>query len=119
MAPVVQLRGLRHLCVCGALDFEQGVRQPYEFDVDIVAGDLAATRTDQLDDTIDYGAVLERIASVVRDESFQLFERMGQRIAEAILEDTRIESVTIEVRKLRPPVEHDLASSGMRLTVDR
>ena len=44
---------------------------------------------------------------------------MGQRIAEAILEDTRIESVTIEVRKLRPPVEHDLASSGMRLTVER
>jgi len=44
---------------------------------------------------------------------------MGQRVAEAILEDDRIESVTIEVRKLRPPVEHDLASSGMRLTVQR
>ena len=67
----------------------------------------------------DYGSVLDRIASVVRDESFQLFERMGQRVAEAILEDDRIESVTIEVRKLRPPVEHDLASSGMRLTVQR
>ena len=119
MAPVIHLRGLRHLCICGALPHEQGIRQPYEFDVDIHAGDLGAVRTDELDETIDYGAVLDRIAAVVRDESFQLFERMGQRIAEAILEDTRIRSVTIEVRKLRPPVEHDLASSGMRLTVDR
>jgi dihydroneopterin aldolase len=119
MAPVIQLRGLRHLCICGALDFEQGVRQPYEFDVDIQAGDLGAVHTDELDETIDYGGVLDRIARVVRDESFQLFERMGQRVAEAILEDERIDSVTIEVRKLRPPVEHDLASSGMRLTVER
>ena len=119
MAPVIQLRGLRHLCVCGALDFEQGVRQPYEFDVDIHAGDLGAVRTDELHETIDYGSVLDRIASVVRDESFQLLECMGQRVAEAILDDDRIESVTIEVRKLRPPVEHDLASSGMRLTVQR
>lgn len=119
MAPVIQLRGLRHLCICGALPHEQGIRQPYELDVDIAAGDLGAVRTDELDETIDYGGVLDRIARVVREESFQLFERMGQRIAEAILEDERIDSVTIEVRKLRPPVEHDLASSGMRLTVER
>ena len=77
------------------------------------------TTNDRLDDTIDYGAVLERIEAVTRDESFQLFERMGQRIAEAILEDARIQSVTLEVRKLRPPVPQDLASSGMRLTVRR
>ena len=48
MAPVIQLRGLRHLCVCGALDFEQGVRQPYEFDVDIHAGDLGALQDFEL-----------------------------------------------------------------------
>ncbi|MEM9203193.1 MAG: dihydroneopterin aldolase [Actinomycetota bacterium] len=119
MSATIQLRSIRHLCVCGALDFEQGVRQPYEFDVDIEADVAASHQSDALDDTIDYGAVLDRIAGVVRDESFQLFERMGQRVAEAILEDGRIDSVTIEVRKLRPPVEHDLASSGMRLTVTR
>ena len=119
MSAVVQLRGLRLLCVCGALPEEQDRRQPYEFDIDIVADVSAATENDRLDDTIDYGAVLDRIEAVTRDESFQLFERMSRRVAEAILEDTRIESVTIEVRKLRPPVTQDLASSGIRLTVAR
>ena len=78
MAPpdaVIQLRGIRALCICGALPEEQDRRQPYEFDVDIVA-DLPATATDVLADTIDYGAVLARIEAVTRDESFQLFERM-------------------------------------------
>jgi dihydroneopterin aldolase len=115
--PVIQLRGLRLTCVCGALPEEQDRRQPYEFDIDIVA-DVAAVTTDNLDDTIDYGAVLARIEAVTATESFQLFERMATRVAEAILEDRRIDAVTVEVRKLRPPVPQDIASSGIRLTVE-
>ncbi len=106
------------MCICGALPEEQDRRQPYEFDVDLIA-ELPATTTDVLDDTIDYGAVLDRIEAVTRDESFQLFERMAQRVAEAVLTDERIEEVTVEVRKLRPPVQQDVASSGMRLTLRR
>jgi dihydroneopterin aldolase len=113
--PVIQLRGIRAMCLCGALPEEQDRRQPYEFDVDIVA-DLPAVTTDRLDDTIDYGAVLDRIETVTRDESFQLFERMAQRVAEAVMVDDRIREVTIEVRKLRPPVPQDVASAGIRLT---
>lgn len=115
--PVIQLRGLRLTCVCGALPEEQDRRQPYEFDIDIVA-DVAAVTTDNLDDTIDYGAVLARIEAVTATESFQLFERMATRVAEAILEDRRIDAVTVEVRKLRPPVPQDIAPSGIRLTVE-
>ncbi|MFT5202256.1 MAG: dihydroneopterin aldolase [Candidatus Aldehydirespiratoraceae bacterium] len=103
------------MCICGALPEEQDRRQPYEFDIDLIA-DLPATESDDLNDTIDYGGVLNRIEAVTLDESFQLFERMAQRVAEAVLEDERIEQVTVEVRKLRPPVAQDVASSGMRLT---
>ena len=111
---VIQLRGLRLLCICGALPEEQGRRQPYEFDIDVVA-DLAATTTDQLDDTIDYGSILARVEGVTRNESFQLFERMAQRVAEAVLADERIIEVTVEVQKLRPPVTQFLDSSGVRI----
>lgn len=112
---VIRLRGLRAMCICGALPEEQDRRQPYEIDVDIVA-DVPATSTDVLADTIDYGAVLDRIEAVTRDESFQLFERMAQRICEVVLDDPRVDEVTVEVRKLRPPVPQDIASSGIRLT---
>ena len=116
---VIQLRGLRLACICGALPEEQDRRQPYEFDIDIVADVELATRSDQLPDTIDYGAVVERIEAVAREERFSLFERMAQRVAEAVLEDERVAEVTVEVRKLRPPVPQDLASSGLRLTRSR
>ena len=119
MSTVIQLRGLRLMCICGALREEQDRRQPYEFDIDIHADVVAATHDDVLNHTIDYGAVLARIEAVTEREKFQLFERMSQRVGEAILEDERIESVVVEVRKVRPPVTQDLASSGMRLSVTR
>lgn len=110
----IQLRGLRLLCVCGVLPEEQDHPQPFEFDIDVVA-DLAATTTGDLDDTIDYSAVVARVAEVARNESFQVFERLAQRVAEAVMTDERITEVTVEVRKLRPPVTQFLDSSGVRI----
>lgn len=113
---VIQLRGLRLACLCGALPEEQDRRQPYEVDLDITADVARATITDDLDDTVDYGAVLDVLDAVARDESFQLFERMAARFADAVLAIDRVVEVTVELRKLRPPVPQDLASSGIRLT---
>jgi dihydroneopterin aldolase len=113
---VIQLRGLRLACLCGVLPEEQDRRQPYEFDLDIVADVAEATRSDDLGDTVDYGRVLDVVEAVVRDEAFQLFERMAAKVAETVLAVDRVEEVTVEVRKLRPPVPQDLGSSGIRLT---
>lgn len=106
------------MCLCGALPEEQDRRQPYEFDVDLIA-DIPAVVSDRLDETIDYGGVLDRIEQVTANEQFQLFERMAQRVGEAVLDDARIATVTVIVRKLRPPVPQDVASSGFRLTLHR
>lgn len=116
MSVVLELRGLRLACLCGVLPEEQDRRQPYELDVDIVADVDAATASDDLADTLDYGAVLARLEAVAADERFQLFERMAQRFAEAVLVDTRVAEVTVRVRKLRPPVPQDLASAGVSVT---
>jgi dihydroneopterin aldolase len=82
-----------------------------------VEADLSvAGRTDALDDTIDYGAVVASVERVVRAEHHQLLERLAQRIAEEVLSDERVTGVTVAVRKLRPPVPQDLATSGVRIT---
>ena len=59
-------------------------------------------------------AVVERI---VEGESYQLLERLARRIADDVLAlDPRIDSVTVTVRKLRPPVPVDLAWAGVTIT---
>ena len=80
--------------------------------------DLAAAgRTDSLADTVHYGLVVEIVERVVAGESHRLLERLATRIADDVLDvDLRIASVTVTVRKLRPPVPLDLASAGVTVT---
>ena len=112
----LELRGLRVLGTHGALAEEQSRAQPFEIDLDVVADLSIAGRSDALDDTIDYGAVVASVERVVQSEHHQLLERLAQRISEEVLADERVTSVTVAVRKLRPPVPQDVATSGVRIT---
>ncbi len=113
---LIELRGLTALGVCGVLPEEQDRPQPLEVDVDIEADLRAAGASDDLDDTVDYGAVCELVERVVTTERFRLLERLADRIAELILSDDRVLGVTVSVSKLRPPVAQILATSGVRIT---
>jgi dihydroneopterin aldolase len=111
----IELRGLRVIGTHGVLAEEQARAQPFEVDLDLDADLADAGRSDDLADTVDYGTLAERVASVVSGERHALLERLAERIAETALADGRVRSVTVTVRKLRPPVPLDLASAGVRV----
>ncbi len=113
---LIELRGLTAPGICGALPEEQDRAQPLEVDVDIEADLTPAGASDDLDDTVDYGAVCELVERLITTERFRLLERLAERIAELILSDDRVVGVTVSVRKLRPPVAQVLATSGVRIT---
>jgi len=111
----IELRGLRVLGTHGVLPEEQARAQPFEVDLDLEADLRPAGRSDQLADTVDYGALAEQVAAVVSGERHALLERLAARIADTVLDDRRVTSVTVTLRKLRPPVALDLASAGVRV----
>ena len=115
-ADLIQLRGLRALGICGALAEEQERVQPLEVDLDVAADLAAAGRSDALADTVDYGELAATVERVITSERFQLLERLAQRVAEVVLDDPRVQSVTVTVRKLRPPVPQHLDTSGVCIT---
>jgi dihydroneopterin aldolase len=115
MSDRIELRGLRAVGTHGVLAEEQQRAQPFEVDVDLEADLATAGRSDRIDDTIDYGALSERVAAIVTGERHALLERLAERIADAALDNARVTAVTVTVRKLRPPVPVDLASAGVRI----
>ena len=116
---LIHLRGLRVVAFCGVLPEEQARAQPFEIDVDVLTDVRAPGATDQLDDTIDYGTLGRRIVDLAATERYALLERFSTRIAELVLEHPAAHGVTVTVRKLRPPVDFDLASSGVTITRTR
>lgn len=117
---VIELRGLRMLGRCGAGGAERSVLQPLEIDLCIGAGLAAAAVSDELADTVDYGRLCDVVAGAVDARAVALLEHLADAIARAILDaDERVEVVEVALRKLRPPVPHDLTSAGVRLTRSR
>lgn len=112
----IELRGLRLVGICGALPEERHRAQPLEVDLDVEADLVPSGASDDLTDTIDYGALCDAVAEVVEGGTPHLLEHLAASIAAAVLAaDPRISGVGVGVRKLRPPVAHALATSGVQI----
>ena len=116
MSDRIEIRDLRVTGTHGVLPEERERAQP--FSVDIVAWvDMeAAQQSDDLADTVDYGALAEAAAEVVAGRSYRLLEALAGRLAGALLIlDPRLEAIEVTVRKLRPPLALDVGSTGVRV----
>jgi dihydroneopterin aldolase len=90
--------------------------QPFEVDLDILVDTETAAISDDLADTFDYSDACALAAAVVAGPPHRLMESLADNIAASILRDPRVFSVTVGLRKLRPPLPHDLRSAGVRVT---
>ncbi|MHB1710846.1 MAG: dihydroneopterin aldolase [Acidimicrobiales bacterium] len=116
----IELRGIRVLGTHGVLPEERQRPQPFEVDIDVDLDLTPGGRSDVLADTVDYAGVVERTRAVVEGpHSYRLLEALADAIAAASMEDPRVRSVTVTLRKLRPPLVADIGTVGVRVTRER
>ena len=100
----VRLTGISVRAHHGVYPEEQEKGQ--QFVVDVVAQiDLsAAGESDRLEDTVDYGALAQRVHDLVATERWNLLERIAERVARLVLEDERVRAVEVTVHKPQAPL---------------
>jgi FolB domain-containing protein len=116
LSDLIELRGLRLSGICGALPEERDRAQPLEIDLDVTADLRPAGRSDALADTVNYAEIVDTVETVVGEGRPFLLEHLAEKIAGAVLGLDLVEGVTVAVRKLRPPVPQQLATSGVRIS---
>lgn len=120
MSDVIELRELRCSAIIGVLSEERERPQPLAFDIDIVRPFEEAAMNDVITETTNYSKILTLASKVASDGAFLLLETLAYRVAREILAfDLEISSVSVAVRKLRPPVPEDVATVGVRCSVQR
>lgn len=112
---VITLRGMRVMGRHGANPGERDAEQPFDLEIELHADLSAAQRSDNLDDTIDYDALHERIVQIVRTTSFALLERLAGEILNAVFEDARVTRAHVTISK---PQLLDGATPSVRLQRD-
>jgi 7,8-dihydroneopterin aldolase/epimerase/oxygenase len=117
---VIELRELRVSAVVGVLAEERERAQPLVFDLDLVRPFDEAAMNDDIAETTNYADVLTLTSRTATNGRYLLLETLAYRVAYEILAfDGDIASVTVAVRKVRPPVSEDVTSVGVRCTVQR
>jgi dihydroneopterin aldolase / 2-amino-4-hydroxy-6-hydroxymethyldihydropteridine diphosphokinase len=111
----IELRCIRAVGIIGVLSEERRRAQPFEIDLDIELDLSEAGRSDNLEHTLNYGPPLEMVQRIVAEEGHELLERVATRILEEVLVDPRVHSAEVCVRKVRPPVPVDVATTAIRM----
>ena len=99
MTDYVSIRDLRIPAVIGVHGWEREIEQTLIVSVDMVADVRKAAASDDLADALDYSAVAETIAAVLREGRFRLIETAAERVAERLLADFRLPWLRLELRK--------------------
>ena len=107
------------MAVHGLLEQERAAPQPFEIDLDLFLDTAVAGGADDIGATADYAAAVDAAVGVLAGPPRLLLESLAEAVAAAVLEDRRVDVVTVAVRKLAPPVAHELASAGVRITRGR
>lgn len=94
------IEGLRLLGKHGVHEHERKNEQEFLIDIRAEFDTRDAAASDDLKDTLDYSQFARTAADVVSGNSFYLLERLAATIAERLLEDGRIATVSITIRKL-------------------
>lgn len=76
----------------------------FELDVELKTDFSEAAQSDNLDHTIDLRAVYEIARHRIEKESYALIETLSMTIAQDILNAFSVESVTVRLRKVAPPL---------------
>ena len=109
MADRIELRGLKVRGNHGVFDHERRDGQDFIVDITVWIDLEAAAASDDLADTMDYGALAQRAAAVVAGPPRQLIETVAGEIAEDVMADERVHAVEVVVHKPGAPIPLEFA----------
>lgn len=94
---------------------ERAARRPVTITIEIDVDLRRAATTDELFDTVDYGRVTIDVAAFVRAAETRLLEHLAEQIAARCLTYRGVETVSVEVEKVDPPIDEDVRSVAVRV----
>jgi dihydroneopterin aldolase len=113
----ITLTGLRVRGHHGVFAHERRDGQDFLVDITVWIDLNLSARTDDLADTLDYGALAARAAEIVGGEPRKLIETVGDEIAGAIMTDRRVHAVEVTIHKPNAPIP--LSFTDVAVTIRR
>ncbi|HJS67337.1 MAG TPA: dihydroneopterin aldolase [Nitrospiraceae bacterium] len=102
---------------CGVMPAERRRPQPLAIDLELDCEGTAAEAADQINKTVDYAQVTERIVELGETQDCALLETLTEQVLAMLFTEFPVVKVSLWLRKLAPPLSQMTGSVGVK--VDR
>ena len=100
---------------CGLTEDERCHPQPIAIDLEIDCENSQAGATDDIQDTLDYAQIINRLVEIGAGNQFHLVESLAEHITQTLFGEFPIRHLKLWVRKTKPPLKATVDSVGVRL----
>jgi 7,8-dihydroneopterin aldolase/epimerase/oxygenase len=104
----IEIKGLRVFGHHGVFAIEQRDGQVFVIDATLEVALDAASRSDSLGDTVDYGTLAQQMAQAVASTRYALIEALAGHLLDLCLVDPAVRAAEVRVAKPEAPVTVDL-----------
>jgi dihydroneopterin aldolase len=111
----ITIRGLRVQARVGVTDQERALPQTVVIDLEVTADLSTAALSDDLDDTVDYSAMIDGVVEAVRSAESKLLEHLAARVVSVVSRMDGVQEVAVQIAKQPPPVAHDVEAIAVSL----
>src|SRR4028118_1381669 len=115
----ILLNGLVFFGRHGCLDAERELGQKFLVDIELECDLSEASMSDDMADTVDYVGIYNAAHEIVEGPPARLLESLAQRIADFALQDERVISAWVRIRKPHVAIPGPLESLGVEITRGR
>ena len=110
----VFIKGLALFTLIGVYDFEREAKQRVIVDLTLSASLRLPGKTDNVEDTLDYGAIAQRLADIADTAQYQLLEALAEEMVVMILDEFAPVAVTLSINK--PDILPNASTVGITIT---
>ena len=112
---IIRLNNMNFYGYHGVYDFEKEQGANFEIDLELFTSLTKSSKSDNIEDTINYEDVYEQVKKAFGSKSYFLLEKLADSISRSIFEEHKIDKLIIRVRKINAPLDGKLDSVEIEL----
>ena len=116
---IIRLKNMTFYGYHGVYDFEKEKGTDFEIDLELFTPLLKSSKSDNIEDTINYEDIYELVKKAFVSKSYFLLEKLADSISMSIFKEHKIDKLIIRVRKINAPLNGKLDSVEIELKSEK
>ena len=112
---IIRLKNMTFYGYHGVYDFEKEKGTDFEIDLELFTPLLMSSKSDNIEDRINYEDIYELVKKAFGSKSYFLLEKLADSISMSIFKEHKIDKLIIRVRKINAPLNGKLDSVEIEL----